>query len=405
MIDQLLFRRFFTSLAIAWAVGEWILACWLLPPFRALPPALQLLALPAMALLNRLAACVFERESRLPALVDRPARMLMAGGFAAFAGAGAFLVLAGLWIAAGVLGGHPAEAGMLTGAREPFSLPRGFEIVALPLVAFAMGTVVHGYLRGYRRLVVTRLDVPVMALPAALAGLRVVHLSDLHLGPLADRSGLRDAFDRVAALEPDLVCVTGDIVDTPVADLASWIPELTRVTARYGVFAVLGNHDRHADAEKVAGALRRWTSWRVLRDEAAVVEIGGARLHVLGLEDRPRLQAADALPHVLSARPPAEPAILLTHRPNVFAPAAAAGVPLVLAGHTHGGQVAVPGLPRFNLARFLMTRFDAGLFRDGGSWLHVSRGLGTSGQPVRVGVPREITVLTLVPGVASAAAS
>ena len=67
--------------------------------------------------------------------------------------------------------------------------------------------------------------------------------------------------------------------------------------------------------------------------------------------------------------------------------------------------MAVPGLPRFNLARFLMTRFDAGLFRDGGSWLHVSRGLGTSGQPVRVGVPREITVLTLVPGVASAAAS
>src|SRR5439155_24581031 len=83
MIDQLLFRRFFTSLAIAWAVGEWILACWLLPPFRALPPALQLPALPAMALLNRLAACVFERESRLPARVGRASRMLMWVGVAA----------------------------------------------------------------------------------------------------------------------------------------------------------------------------------------------------------------------------------------------------------------------------------------------------------------------------------
>jgi len=78
-------------------------------------------------------------------------------------------------------------------------------------------------------------------------------------------------------------------------------------------------------------------------------------------------------------------------------------VPLVLAGHTHGGQVAVPGLPRLNPARFLMTRFDAGLFRDGASWLHVSRGLGTSEQPVRVGVPREIAVLTLVPGAGSEA--
>src|SRR5207244_9584366 len=164
LIAPLRCRRFFTSRAIAWAVGEWILACWLLPPFRALPPALQLLALPAMALLNRLAACVFERESRLPALVDRPARMLMAGGFAAFAGAGAFLVLAGLWIAAGVLGGHPAEAGMLTGAREPFSLPRRFEIAALPLAAFALGTAVPGHLRRYRPLAVPPPPLPATAL-------------------------------------------------------------------------------------------------------------------------------------------------------------------------------------------------------------------------------------------------
>src|SRR5439155_1181467 len=122
-----------TSLAIAWAVGEWILACWLLAPFRALPPALQLLALPVMALLNRLAACVFEREPRLPALVDRPARVVTAAGFAAFAGAGVFLVLAGLWIVGGVLGGLPADAGVVAGTRETFSLPHGFQLVALPL--------------------------------------------------------------------------------------------------------------------------------------------------------------------------------------------------------------------------------------------------------------------------------
>src|SRR5947208_3178489 len=130
MLDQLLFRRFFTSLAIAWAVGEWILACWLVPAFRALPAAPQLLVLPALAVLNRLAASVFERETRLPAIIDRPARIIMAGGFAAAAGAGVFLVLAGLWIALVRLGGLPAEAGMVARSGNTFSLPPGFQMVA-----------------------------------------------------------------------------------------------------------------------------------------------------------------------------------------------------------------------------------------------------------------------------------
>src|SRR2546428_10498100 len=119
-----------------------------------------------MAVVNRLAACVFEREPRPPALVDRPARVVMATGFAAFAGAGVFLVLAGLWIVAGVLGGLPAEAGMVARAREPLSLPHGVQMAALPLGALAMGAVAPGYLRRYRRLVVTRLHAPITALPA-----------------------------------------------------------------------------------------------------------------------------------------------------------------------------------------------------------------------------------------------
>src|SRR5207244_12075069 len=144
-----------------------------------------------------------------------------------------------------------------------FSLPPGFQMVALPLVALAMATIAHGYVWGYRRLAVTRLDVAVAALPAPLAGLRIVHLSDFHLGPLADRRALREALDRVASLEPDLVCVTGDIVDTPVADLAAWFPELERVSARHGVSAVLGNHDRTSGAERGRAHLRRATPSRL----------------------------------------------------------------------------------------------------------------------------------------------
>jgi hypothetical protein len=262
-------------------------------------------------------------------------------------------------------------------------------------MARAMAAVAYGYTWGHRRLVVTRLTLPIVSLPAPLAGLRVVHVSDLHLGPIADREALREALDRVVALDPDVVCVTGDIVDSRATDLEAWIPELARLSARHGVFAVLGNHDLFAGAERIAAAIARFTTWRVLRDEVATLEVDGARLHLLGLEHRATPHVAARLPALLAAVPPGDPAILLAHHPDVFPAAAAAGVPLTLAGHTHGGQLAVPGLPRLNPARLQLSRFDAGCFTQGRAHLHVNRGLGTSAQRVRIGVPREITVVTL----------
>jgi predicted MPP superfamily phosphohydrolase len=250
----------------------------------------------------------------------------------------------------------------------------------------------HGYWRGYRALVVTPIAVP---LPGLSAPIRLVQVSDLHLGPLADRSALREAFDRVVALDPDLVCVTGDLVDSPGTDLEAWVPELARVTARLGVFAILGNHDRRAGGDRVAAALARWTGWRLLRDEVATVEVPGGRLHLVGLEEGPEGTVSEAFPGLLAQVPAGEPAVVLVHRPSAFPDVAAAGAPLVLAGHTHGGQLAVPGVPQLNLARLMQMRFDAGSFVREGSLLHVNRGLGTSGQRVRIGAPREISVLTL----------
>jgi predicted MPP superfamily phosphohydrolase len=278
-----------------------------------------------------------------------------------------------------------------------------FRGVAHLVLASSALAVAYGYVRGYRKLVVTRLTVPLAGFSPELAGFRLVHVSDLHLGPLADRDALREALDRINALEPDVVCVTGDIVDSPATDLASWIPELERLTAPQGVFTILGNHDRHVGDARVVEALERWTTWRVLRDEMATIDIDGARLHLLGLEDRPWREVADELPALVRRVPAGEPAVLLAHRPTVFGPAATAGIGLTLAGHTHGGQVAVPGAPRLNVARVLQTRFDAGQFVRGDALLNVSRGLGSSGQRVRIGVPCEITLVTLVPRVARAA--
>jgi predicted MPP superfamily phosphohydrolase len=262
-------------------------------------------------------------------------------------------------------------------------------------VGAGFGTMAHGYLRGHRRLRITRLDLPIPGLPPALDGLRLAQVSDLHVGPLAHRGALREAFARVMALDPDVVCVTGDIADSPATDLAVWVPELARLRARHGVFVILGNHDREAGVEEVARALVRGTAWRLLRDEVAPVEIGGARLHIVGLEDRASPEEAHGLPALLATIPAGEPRIVLAHKPCVFEVAAVAGVPLTLAGHTHGGQMAFPGMPRLNPARFLMSSFDGGTYSRAGALLHVSRGLGVSGQRVRVGVPREIALVTL----------
>jgi len=402
--ERLIFRHFFAVLAIGGALAEWGLACWLLAPFGVAPPAALHLTVPSLlAAVNLLAARRLVHEQVRGPLTGRAGHVLLAMAFGALVCGGVLGVMAGGWAALRLFGALRAEAGIAAVDATEALFAGGFRPLASVVLALTAGTLAYGYVHGHRRLVVTRLALPLEGLPPALAGLRVVQVSDLHLGPLAHREALRDAFARVAALDPDIVCVTGDLVDSPATDLDSWMPELARLSARHGVFAILGNHDRQVGAERVAAALGRWTAWRILRDEVATIEVGGARLHLLGLEDRPEGSAAEALPALLATVPGGEPAILLAHRPSVFPAAAAAGVRLILAGHTHGGQLAVPGVRGANVARLVVTRFDAGSFERDGALLHVNRGLGTSGQRVRVGAPREITLFTLVPPAARAA--
>lgn len=343
--------------------------------------------------LNRLAAAAYEREDAGAPIRHRAGGIVLAAGLVTAGGAAGIVVAT---LACALLthaGGLTAEASMLTPVRMG-SDPLLRLVTTLGMLG-GMGLMLHGYLRGHRRLVVTRFEITLPHLPAALDGLRVVHLSDLHLGPLAHRGALRDALDRATAEAPDLVVVTGDIADSPATDLSSWLPELARVRARHGVVAILGNHDERVGLDRVAAALRAHTTWRVLRDEIALLEIDGARLAVVGVEHRRSPFEGDAVPALAAALPPATPTLLLGHHPNVFPAAVRAGFPLILAGHTHGGQLALPGLPRVNAARVLMTRYDAGTFVAGSSAMYVNRGLGVSGQRLRVGVPREITVVTL----------
>ena len=300
--------------------------------------------LATLTLVNRLAAEAYDRERYAGPLLHTAGGVTLAAGFVGAIGAAALAVTTGAWRALGEITALPAQAGPhMPAAATSFDEP--FRALASLAVVAAMALGAWGFTHGHRRLRVTRLDVPLGTLPADLDGLRIVHVTDLHLGPTAHRGALHEAFDRVNAFEPDLICVTGDIVDSPRTDLDHWLPELTRLRARHGVFAILGNHDGEAGSDRVAAALAQHTDWRVLRDEVAAVEIDGARLHLIGLKDRKAPHTGAMLPELLAEVPASEPCILLVHQPVAFPAAVEAGVPLTLAGHTHGGQIAVPGLP------------------------------------------------------------
>lgn len=399
-LSRLIFGNFWTVVALGGALGEWTLACWFLGAPAS--SALHALAIVSLTAVNRLAAEAYDRERHTAPVLHAVGGVMLAAGFVAAAGAAALGVTAAGWYAVSTLTALPAQADALqapVGVR--FGAP--FDALAGLVVLVTMAVATWGYTHGHRRLRVTQLDVPMANLPPELDGLRIVHITDLHLGPTAHRDSLREALDQVNALEPDLICVTGDVIDSRSTDLDHWVPELSRLRARHGVFAVLGNHDAYAGSDRVAAALRASTSWRLLRDEVATLEIDGARLHLIGLEDHRAPRSAAILLELRAEVRAGEPCVLLVHQPALFPAAARLGVPLTLAGHTHGGQVALPGVPVVNTARILMTRFDAGTFACGDAVLHVNMGLGTSGQRVRIAAPREITVVTLLAPIAVAA--
>jgi predicted MPP superfamily phosphohydrolase len=244
-----------------------------------------------------------------------------------------------------------------------------------------------------RRWVRTReLDIVIPGLPAAFDGYRVAQLSDLHLGGLTPPKW-GEAWARLAnAAAPDLVAVTGDLVSSGTDfhhDIARIIGSLQ---AADGVYVSMGNHDYFGDGEPLVTLLRQ-TGAVVLRNEGRTVTRNGATLFVAGVDDT-WTRRADLL-RTLADRKPETCTLLLAHDPALFPLAARHGVSLVLSGHTHGGQVALPFFPELLGLGKLAHRFHLGLYRDGDSSLYVHPGLGTTGPPIRVGVAPEIAILTL----------
>jgi predicted MPP superfamily phosphohydrolase len=235
--------------------------------------------------------------------------------------------------------------------------------------------------------------------PPELAGLTIALISDLHAGaPHVDVDRVGRVVDRTAALRPDLVALLGDYIDPEVTFGSVIAPEpvaeqLGRLRTPLGTVAVLGNHDWHADGPRVADALTG-AGIRVLENDAVRIRREPAELWIAGLAD-----ASARRPDVgrtLAGVPDGATVVLLSHDPDVF-PRVPPRVALTLSGHTHGGQVNIPGArSRWIPSRF-GERFADGHVVEDGRHLVISRGIGTSRLPVRLAAPPEIVLLRLRP--------
>jgi predicted MPP superfamily phosphohydrolase len=247
-------------------------------------------------------------------------------------------------------------------------------------------------LRGGLRLPnVRRVEITLERWPPALDGFRIVQISDIHIGPLLGRGFAEGLTRRVNALEPDLVAVTGDLVDGSVEALRDEVAPFAELRGRHGVFFVTGNHDVYSGGESWVERVKE-LGLRVLRNER--VSIGGAEgFDLAGVDDHRGdwvHGSTEDLDAAVAGRDESRALILLAHDPGTFRRAAARGVDLQLSGHTHGGQI----WPFVYLVR-LAVPFVAGLYRVGKSQVYVSRGSGFWGPPMRLLAPAEIGEIVL----------
>jgi hypothetical protein len=249
------------------------------------------------------------------------------------------------------------------------------------------GRWLHARLRAQLEVVVA--DVPLPSPAARIEWPRIAFLSDVHAGHYLTALDLERMAGLLASLEPDLVCLGGDLINQHARELDLLDAALERLRAPLGTFAVPGNHD-YVEPDEIDGwcAHLEARGVRVLRNRGVRLQHRGASLWLCGVDDltegEPRL--ADAL----AGRRAGEPSLLLSHHPDLFLEASARGVDLQLSGHTHGGQIRLLGWAPLHHSRFGWVN---GLYARGSSRLYVGRGAGVTALPVRIGTRGEITVL------------
>lgn len=240
---------------------------------------------------------------------------------------------------------------------------------------------------------VKRVRVAIDRLKKSSSGMRIVQITDVHVGPTIGREFIEGIVARVNALRPDAIAITGDLVDGSVAELAEHVAPLAKLEAKHGVYFVTGNHEYYSGADEWIAHLEK-LGVKVLRNEH--VRIGGEDgFDLAGIDDHSSGGFGNGhgpdLRRALHGRDAARACVLLAHQPRGIELADELGVDLQLSGHTHGGQI----FP-WNFAVRLQQPFVAGLHRLTRAQIYVSRGTGYWGPPMRVGAPAEITEIELV---------
>jgi predicted MPP superfamily phosphohydrolase len=265
-------------------------------------------------------------------------------------------------------------------------------VLAGTVAGLAAAVGIGGAVNVARGFDVRRVRIPLARLPRSASGYRIVQLTDVHVGPTIGRDFVERVVRETNALAPDMVVITGDLVDGTVEQLAALVEPLRDLRAPDGVYFVTGNHEYYSGADAWIAHLAS-LGIRVLRNER--VAIRGGAFDLAGVDDA---SSGRMLPHhgqdvagALAGRDPARAVVLLAHQPKALQHAVAAEVDLQISGHVHGGQM-VP----FNWLARLDQPFVQGLHRVERTWLYVSTGTGYWGPPMRVGPGSELTHIELV---------
>ena len=338
-----------------------------------------------LGLLGLLIICVPFARRRIPTMIARPVTIASA----IWLGAG-FLLLLVLAASDLLLFALDLLVPDALASTSPLVDSRVQAVAVIGITGLATAS---GALSVFRPPPILRREVHLERWPTALNGYRIVQLSDIHIGPFLGLEFCKGVVRRANETAPDLLVVTGDIVDGSVARLASHVAPLAGLEARDGVYFVTGNHEYFSQADPWVTHFES-LGLTPLRNRHVPIGNDEAGFDLVGVDDHLARMFGYAeggnLERALEGRDPRRPCILLAHNPAAFDEAAERGVDLQLSGHTHGGQI----WP-FGYVVKLLSPYLAGLYQKGRSRLYVSRGTGFWGPPLRLGAPAEITEITL----------
>ena len=272
-------------------------------------------------------------------------------------------------------------------------LPLSYGVQSITLVLLALTLSLFGTWQSLQIPKVKTVEVAIPGLPIPLDGFSIVQLTDLHIGLLLDKQWLRGVVDRTNALSPDLVAITGDMIEGRVTAISEAMTPLEDLSSKYGVFGVTGNHEYYFQAEEWMPVFEQ-LGVSMLRNEHRILNVEEAALVIAGVPDKTEMRSGGKGPDINAAfaGAPNVPRILLAHRPDGISEVIDAD--LQLSGHTHGGHLF--------FIQWLISRFNGGLVNGlydlGGMSLYVSPGTGLwAGFSCRLGVPGEITQIVLRP--------